>query len=48
MPDELDRDLLRLFVQGDLDAFESPFKQFEVDGGMWPRNNLVRTQRLGV
>ena len=35
MPDELDRDLLRLFVQGDLDAFESLFKQFEIDVYRW-------------
>ena len=35
MPDELERDLLRLFVQGDLDAFESLFKQFEVEVYRW-------------
>lgn len=35
MPDELERDLLSLFVQGDLDAFESLFKQFQVDVYRW-------------
>src|SRR6266849_10182118 len=35
MPDELDSELLRLFVQGDLDAFESLFKQFEVEVYRW-------------
>src|SRR6202049_2920155 len=35
MPNELDRDLLKLFVQGDLDAFESLFNQFEVDVYRW-------------
>jgi RNA polymerase sigma-70 factor, ECF subfamily len=35
MPDELEPDLLRLFVQGDLDAFESLFKQFEVEVYRW-------------
>jgi RNA polymerase sigma-70 factor (ECF subfamily) len=35
MPDELEPDLLRLFVQGDLDAFESLFKQFEAEVYRW-------------
>ena len=35
MPDELDRELLRLFVQGDRDAFESLFRQFEVEVYHW-------------
>src|ERR1700680_3461409 len=35
MPNELDRDLLKLFVQGDLDAFKSLFKQFEVEVYRW-------------
>src|SRR5712692_2516491 len=35
MPDELDRDLLRRFVQGDRDAFESLFRQFEVEVYHW-------------
>jgi RNA polymerase sigma-70 factor, ECF subfamily len=35
MPGEPDRDLLVLFVQGDLDAFESLFRQFEADVYRW-------------
>ena len=35
MPDELDEGLLRRFVQGDIDAFESLFKQFELEVYRW-------------
>jgi len=35
MPDELDGELLRRFVQGDQDAFESPFRQFEIEVFHW-------------
>jgi RNA polymerase sigma-70 factor (ECF subfamily) len=35
MPDELEGDLLRRFVQGDRDAFESLFRQFERDVYRW-------------
>src|SRR5213592_4468360 len=35
MPDELNGDLLRRFVQGDRDAFESLFRQFERDVYHW-------------
>ncbi len=35
MPDELDRELLKRFVQGDQDAFESLFRQFEADVYRW-------------
>jgi RNA polymerase sigma-70 factor (ECF subfamily) len=35
MPDELDGDLLALFAQGDLDAFESLYKRFEADVYRW-------------
>jgi DNA-directed RNA polymerase specialized sigma24 family protein len=35
MPDESEPDLLRLFVQGDLDAFESLFRQFEIEVHRW-------------
>ncbi len=35
MPDELDRELLRRFVQGDQDAFESLFRQFESEVYRW-------------
>jgi RNA polymerase sigma-70 factor (ECF subfamily) len=35
MPDEVDPGLLRLFVRGDLDAFESLFRRFEVDVYRW-------------
>src|ERR1700687_5633806 len=35
MPDELEPVLLKLFVQGDLDAFESLFKQFENEVSRW-------------
>lgn len=35
MPDELDRELLRRFVQGDQDAFESLFRKFESDVYHW-------------
>lgn len=35
MPDELDRELLRRFVQGDLDAFESLFREFETEVYRW-------------
>src|SRR5713226_5005898 len=35
MPDELDGKLLRQFVQGDRDAFELLFKQFEAEVYLW-------------
>ncbi len=35
MPDEVDGELLRRFVQGDQDAFESLFRQFEIDVFQW-------------
>ena len=35
MPDELDVDLLRRFVQGDLAAFEALFKHFESEVYRW-------------
>jgi DNA-directed RNA polymerase specialized sigma24 family protein len=35
MPDELHRELLRRFVQGDRDAFEAPFRQFQVEVYHW-------------
>ena len=35
MPDELEDDLLRRFVAGDRDAFESLFRQFERDVYLW-------------
>jgi RNA polymerase sigma-70 factor (ECF subfamily) len=35
MPDELDGGLLRRFVQGDRDAFEALFRQFEVEVYRW-------------
>lgn len=35
MPDELDRELLRRFVEGDQDAFESLFRQFEAEVYRW-------------
>ena len=35
MPDELDGELLRRFVQGDQDAFESLFRQFEIEVFPW-------------
>src|SRR5438105_14491344 len=35
MPDELDVDLLRRFVRGDLTAFEALFKHFESDVYRW-------------
>lgn len=35
MPDELDRELLKRFVQGDQDAFESLFRQFESEVYRW-------------
>ena len=35
MPDEVDRDLLERFVQGDSAAFESLFRQFERDVFGW-------------
>jgi RNA polymerase sigma-70 factor, ECF subfamily len=35
MPDELDRELLRRFVQGDQDAFESLFRRFESEVYRW-------------
>src|SRR5260370_13298343 len=35
MADELDSELLRLFVQGDRAAFESLFRQFEVEVYRW-------------
>lgn len=35
MPDELDRKLLRRFVQGDQEAFESLFRQFESEVYHW-------------
>src|SRR5713101_6144923 len=35
MPDELDRELLKRFVDGDQDAFESLFRQFEAEVYRW-------------
>src|SRR5260370_2324435 len=35
MPDELDGELLRRFVQGDGDAFEALFRQFEIEVFHW-------------
>src|SRR6266852_7980310 len=35
MRDELDREVLRRFVRGDQDAFESLFRQFESDVYQW-------------
>ena len=35
MPDQVDADLLRRFAQGDRDAFESLFRQFEVEVYRW-------------
>jgi RNA polymerase sigma factor (sigma-70 family) len=35
MPDELDRQLLKRFVEGDQDAFESLFRQFEAEVYGW-------------
>ena len=35
MSDELDGDLLRRFVQGDRDAFEALFRQFEIEVHHW-------------
>ena len=35
MPNELDGDLLKRFVRGDADAFESLFRQFEVEVYRW-------------
>ena len=35
MPDELDGELLRRFVQGDQGAFESLFRQFEIEVFRW-------------
>jgi RNA polymerase sigma factor (sigma-70 family) len=35
MPDERDGELLRRFVQGDQDAFESLFRQFEIEVFHW-------------
>jgi len=35
MPDELDRQLLKRFVEGDQDAFESLFRQFEAEVYRW-------------
>src|SRR5438128_6704431 len=35
MPDDPDRALLQRFVQGDRDAFESIFKQFELEVFRW-------------
>src|SRR5216684_5800081 len=35
MPDELNRELLKRFVQGDQDAFESLFRQFEAEVYRW-------------
>src|SRR5712692_8548937 len=35
MPEEPDGDLLRRFVQGDQDAFEALFRQFEVEVYRW-------------
>ncbi len=35
MPDQLDPDLLRRFVHGDRDAFESLFRQFDVEVYRW-------------
>lgn len=35
MPEELDRELLKRFVRGDQDAFESLFRQFEAEVYRW-------------
>lgn len=35
MPDEIDGELLRRFVQGDQDAFEALFRQFEAEVRRW-------------
>jgi RNA polymerase sigma-70 factor (ECF subfamily) len=35
MPDELDRELLKRFVEGDQDAFESLFRHFEAEVYRW-------------
>jgi DNA-directed RNA polymerase specialized sigma24 family protein len=35
MPDELDRELLKRFVEGDQNAFESFFRQFETQVYRW-------------
>lgn len=35
MPDDLDGDLLRRFVQGDLGAFESLFREFQLEVYRW-------------
>ena len=35
MPEELGRELLRRFVEGDQDAFESLFRQFEAEVYRW-------------
>jgi len=35
MPDELNRELLKRFVEGDQDAFESLFRQFEAEVYRW-------------
>jgi hypothetical protein len=44
MPDEPDGDLLRSFVQGDRDAFESLFIRFEVEVYRWTLS-IVPPQR---
>ena len=44
MPDEPDGDLLRRFVQGDRDAFESLFGRFEVEVYRWTLS-IVPPQR---
>jgi len=40
MPDEIDRGLLERFVQGDHDAFEALFRQFNADVYRWIRRIL--------
>src|SRR2546430_4320767 len=35
MPEELDREVLRRFVQGDRDAFEALFRQFQAEVFRW-------------
>ena len=35
MPEELDFNVRRLFVQGDREAFEALFKQFEIEVYLW-------------
>jgi RNA polymerase sigma-70 factor (ECF subfamily) len=43
MPDAIDRGLLERFVQGDQDAFETLFRQFETEVYRWTRRILQDT-----